>query len=90
MKHQVLFSLKNNEKIFMNVVCCTSDWRFKGLITICLVTAVCVLDNSAKLENSFFECLSIGIGRFRILGGPRFRIWGGPRGGQIPSRHMTS
>ena len=29
MKHQVLFSLKNNEKIFMNVVCCSPDWRFK-------------------------------------------------------------
>ena len=35
--------------------------------------------------------------RFRILGGPRFRTLGGgggggggPRGGQIPSRHMTS
>ena len=28
-----------------------------------------------------FRC-SIGVGRFRILGGPR--------GGQIPSRHMTS
>ena len=39
------------------------------------------------------HCLSIyfiGVGRFRILGGPRFRIFGGPRGGQIPSRHMTS
>ena len=31
MKHQVLFSLKNNEKIFVNVVCCSRDWRFKGL-----------------------------------------------------------
>ena len=30
LKHQVLFSLKNNEKIFMNVVCCSRDWRFKG------------------------------------------------------------
>ena len=29
-KHQVLFSLKSNEKIFMNVVCCSRDWRFKG------------------------------------------------------------
>ena len=29
MKHQVLFSLKNNEKLFMNVVCCSRDWRFK-------------------------------------------------------------
>ena len=45
----------------------------------------------------------IGVGRFRILGGPRFRILGGGArfrilegarfrilGGQIPSRHMTS
>ena len=29
LKHQVLLSLKNNEKIFMNVVCCSHDWRFK-------------------------------------------------------------
>ena len=28
LKHRVLFSL--DEKIFMNVVCCSSDWRFKG------------------------------------------------------------
>ena len=25
LKHQVLFSLKNNEKFFMNVVCCSRD-----------------------------------------------------------------
>ena len=32
MKHQVLFSLKNNEKVFINVVCCSH-----GLIqSICL------------------------------------------------------
>ena len=30
MKHQILFSLKNNEKIFMNAVCCSRDWHFKG------------------------------------------------------------
>ena len=30
MKYQVLFSLKNNEEIFMNVVCCSCDWHFKG------------------------------------------------------------
>ena len=30
MKHQVLFCLKNNENIFMNVVCCSHDWNFKG------------------------------------------------------------
>ena len=26
MKYQVLFSLKNNEKIFKTVVCCGRDW----------------------------------------------------------------
>ena len=30
LKHQVLFSPKNNEKIFLNVVCCSHDWHFKG------------------------------------------------------------
>ena len=30
LKHQVLFSLKNTEKIFINVVCCSRDWPFKG------------------------------------------------------------
>ena len=30
MKYQVLFSLKNDEEIFMNVVCCSCDWCFKG------------------------------------------------------------
>ena len=29
LKHQVLFSQKNNEKIFMNVVCCSRDWHFQ-------------------------------------------------------------
>ena len=37
-----------------------------------------------------FKILGGGGGaRFRILGGPMFRIFGG-KGGQIPSRHMTS
>ena len=31
MKYQVSFSLKNNEKVFMNVVCCSCDGCFKGL-----------------------------------------------------------
>ena len=41
-------------------------------------------------------CVLIGVGRLRILGGARFRILGGGggggggKGGQIPSRHMTS
>ena len=30
MKYQVLFSRKNNEKIFMNAVCCSRDWCFKS------------------------------------------------------------
>ena len=37
LKHQVLLSLKNNEKIFVNVVCCSHDWHFKGLTHIILV-----------------------------------------------------
>ena len=32
LKHQVLFSLKNNEKMFINVVCCSRDWRCKGKV----------------------------------------------------------
>ena len=32
----------------------------------------------------------IGVGRFRILGGQGLEYWGGGKGGQIPSRHMTS
>ena len=34
MEYQVLFSLKQkkNEKVFMNVVCCSRDWCFKGSI----------------------------------------------------------
>ena len=34
MKYQVLFSLKSNEKVFMNVVCCSCDGRFKGYETV--------------------------------------------------------
>ena len=30
MKYQVLFSLKNIGKVFINVGCCSRDWRFKG------------------------------------------------------------
>ena len=31
----------------------------------------------------------IGVGRFRILGGPRFRIWGGARGGGANSQQAN-
>ena len=34
MKYQALFSLKSNDKVYMNVVHCDRDWRFKGLIII--------------------------------------------------------
>ena len=36
--------------------------------------------------------LSIGVGRFRILGRGGAKVWsiGGQRGAQIPNRHMTS
>ena len=30
LKHQVLFSLKNNEKKLMTVICCSRDWHFQG------------------------------------------------------------
>ena len=30
MKYQVLFLLKNNEKVLKNVVCCSRNWGFKG------------------------------------------------------------
>ena len=32
MKYQVLFSLKNNEKVFMNGACCSPDRHFQGLL----------------------------------------------------------
>ena len=51
MKYQVLFSLKNNEKTFINVVCCSPigalccspDWGFKGK---------CLFENSTFQLNS--------------------------------------
>ena len=32
MIYQVLLSLKNNEKIFKTVICCSFDWRLKGKV----------------------------------------------------------
>ena len=34
LKHEVLIFLKNNDKMFMNVVCCSRDWRFMFLNSI--------------------------------------------------------
>ena len=46
------------------------------------------------LESVSKSTLNIGVGRFRILGGQGLEFFflggGGKRGGQIPSRHMTS
>ena len=47
LKHQVLFSLKNNEKVFMNVVCCSRDWLFKGYYKLYLHLKV---DNRSKKQ----------------------------------------
>ena len=47
MKYQVLFSLKNNEKVFINVVCCSCDWRFKGCGQ--RITSLNLLGNSNSL-----------------------------------------
>ena len=30
MKYQVLFSLKNDVEVFINDVCCSRGWHFKG------------------------------------------------------------
>ena len=38
MKYQVLFSLKNNEKVFINVACCSRVWRFKGCLKLSPLT----------------------------------------------------
>ena len=48
-----------------------------------------LLNRNQHLKERIYSFRNIGIGRFRILGGARFRILGA-RGGQIPSRHMTS
>ena len=55
MKHQVLFSLINNEKIFMNVVCCSRDWRFKDNLITCAipVTLGLLLPGRELLEECF-------------------------------------
>ena len=42
MKYQVLFSLKNNAEIFMNVVCCSCDWPFKVKLP-CTLSAIITL-----------------------------------------------
>ena len=58
----------------------------------------CYMYHSCVMQGAFIVINVIGVGKFRILGGQGLEYWGGqgleywggPRGGQIPSRHMTS
>ena len=54
MKYQVLFSLKNYEKVFVNVVCCSRDWRFKGLDSVFSFHTVKTLDPPFLVEQILF------------------------------------
>ena len=61
MKYQVLFSLKNNEEIFMNVVCCCCGWLFKGrFLKFCRYQIFANLF-SKLLESTFYK----GMSKFR-------------------------
>ena len=51
LKHQVLFSLKNNEEIFMNVVCCSRDWRFKAWNSLKLMPFNVILNTKKAVYN---------------------------------------
>ena len=44
MKYQVLFSLKNNEKVYMKVVCCSLEWWAKGYCHISDIVYGIILD----------------------------------------------
>ena len=53
MTYQVLFSLKNNDTVFINVVCCSHDWRFKGLnIVMIFYNGVIVVVKSSYVLSS--------------------------------------
>ena len=51
MKYQVLFSLKKNETVFMNVICCSRDCPKNG--TVWFNIAVMCLKNAAGLPYFF-------------------------------------
>ena len=50
MDYQVLFSLKNNEKVFTNVVCCSRDWLIMEKMVIQIVI----------MEKMFYRC-TVGV-----------------------------
>ena len=63
MKYQVAFSLKKNEKVFMNVVCCSRDRLFihkllkkTGNGQICLCGCTCL--SECLLFTYFYSILS--------------------------------
>ena len=47
LKHQVLFSLKNNEKILVNVICCVSD----SLSAAVMIGALRVKNEKRRMQN---------------------------------------
>ena len=57
-----------------------------------------VVFHNLEHQNAGLADVNIGVGRFRILniggggggGGAKVKNIGGAKGGQIPSRHMTS
>ena len=56
MKYEALiFSLKNNEKVFMNVVCCCRDWDFKGSSIIKFLLFFRALDKHQLLFGDSFS-----------------------------------
>ena len=52
MKDQVLFSLKNNETVLMNAICCSCDRHFKGY-------ELTSNENSGKTENDRVASLEV-------------------------------
>ena len=65
MKYQVLFSLKKNENVFMNVVCCSHDCsrrniKFLGLVFYGLVFLV-------DLIKTILDCLTVSMRMLAII-----------------------
>ena len=57
-------------------------------LEVCERLSVCdVIENSLEHSIHCLLCSYIGVGRFRILGGPRFRIFGGGGKGEPHSQH---
>ena len=55
MKYQVLFSLKSNEKVFINAVCCSRDWHFNGLQHSITLNKVVAIHKHYKLRSKAFH-----------------------------------